>query len=116
MKSRLKLAVGGSALNDAAAFIEAWDRAEQGDLVEDRVVSFESWEGLSAIMSGPRLALLRHLHASPEASNEDLARALGRDPSRVAADVEALEEAGLVERRGTALHVTTDAIETQILL
>jgi predicted transcriptional regulator len=116
MSSRLKLGVGGTASDDGAAFIEAWSRAERGEDVQDRVVTFESWEGLSSVMSGGRLALLRHLHSTPEASPETVARALGRDTSQIASDLDALEEAGLVERSGTMLRVTADSIEAEILL
>lgn len=115
MSSRLKLIVG-TARDDAEAFADAWKRAEQGEPIESRVIAFESWEGLSAIMTGDRLSLLRHLHATPEPSSEALARSLGRDRADVAADIDALEGAGLIERSGRRLRVTTDSIEAEIRL
>lgn len=116
MRTKLTLGAGGSALNDAAAFVDAWERAERGETVRDRVVSFESWEGLSSVMSQQRLELLRHLHTTLEVSDEALARALSRNRMQVASDIEALESAGLVERSQSGLRVTADAIETEILL
>lgn len=43
----VKVVVGGSLAEDAAAFVEAWHRAERGEKVEERVLAFESWEGLA---------------------------------------------------------------------
>jgi hypothetical protein len=44
--------VGGGLEDDAAAFVNAWRRAERGEAVTDRVLTFESWEGLSTLMTG----------------------------------------------------------------
>jgi predicted transcriptional regulator len=116
VRSKTRFSVGGSALDDAAAFVNAWERAEDGGAIPEELVSFESWEGLSAVMSGERIALLLHLHATPETSDEALARALSRDRDQVASDLHALEEAGLVDRSRGVLRVTADSIETKILL
>jgi predicted transcriptional regulator len=116
MTSKAKLGIGGSALDDAAAFVDAWERPDGDAPVCDRVVTFESWEGLASVMSGERLALLKHLHARPELSDETLAQALNRDRGQVASDLDALEGVGLVERSGRGLRVTADAIATEILL
>ncbi len=45
-RSDLKVSVGGSIEDDAAAFLHAWHRAERGEPVNQRVLAFESWEGL----------------------------------------------------------------------
>ncbi len=93
-----KITVGGTAEDDAAAFLDAVGRAERGDAVDERVLSFQSWEGLASVMTGERYRLLRHLHAHPEPSVSALARALGRQYRRVHEDVTVLEGAGLVVR------------------
>ena len=88
-------------LDDAALkarFVSALRRAEAGEAVCESHVTFESWEGLSKVLTGKRLALLRHLHDRPAASVADLARVLGRDYKRVHQDVEILSVAGLIER------------------
>ncbi len=119
-----KIIVGGTAEDDAAAFLDAIDRAECGDAVHERVLSFQSWEGLASVMTGERYRLLRHLHAHPEPSVSALARALGRQYRRVHEDVTVLEGAGLVARdeapvrttkRGV-LRVTADTIQAEIRL
>jgi predicted transcriptional regulator len=56
------------------------------------------------------------VHDHPEPSISALARALGRQYSRVHADVAALEAVGLIVRADGALRVTTDRIMADIRL
>jgi predicted transcriptional regulator len=112
----LKVIVGGTIEDDAAAFIDAWRRAERGEDVNERVLSFESWEGLAKVMTGERYRLLRHLHEHPEPSISALARALKRQYRRVHADVTALEDAGLLDRSEGAVRATADRIRADIQL
>ncbi len=113
----LLVTVGGSAEDDAAAFVDAWERTERGQHVEpQRVLAFESWEGLSAVLTNERYRLLRHLHGHPEASVSALARSLGRQFRRVHADVTALEGAGLVDRSTGTVRTTADRIRADIQL
>lgn len=111
-----RLIVGGSLEEDAAAFLDAWRRAERGDAVDDRAVAFESWEALAGVMTGERYRLLRHVHAHPEPSISALARALGRQYRRVHADVAALEQAGLVDRSSGSVRASADRITAEIRL
>ena len=111
-----KILVGGTAADDAAAFLDAIARAKRGERVRERVLSFESWDGLASVLSGERYRLLRHLHAHPEPSVSALARALGRQYRRVHADVAALEGAGLVMRKGGKVRTTADKIRAEIRL
>lgn len=112
----LKIVVGGSIEDDAAAFLDAWHRADRGEQVNERVLAFESWEGLAAVMTGERYRLLRHLHGHPEPSVSALARALGRHYRRVHADVAVLEQAGLLERSAGEVRATADRISADIRL
>ena len=124
MSEDVKIIVGGTAEHDAAAFLDAVERAECGEAVHERVLSFQSWEGLASVLTGERYRLLRHLHTHPEPSVSALARALGRQYRRVHEDVTVLEDAGLVARdeasvwaakRGV-LRVTADMIRAEIRL
>ena len=115
-KAFMKLIVGRDAEDVAASFLDAIARAERGETVRERVLSFESWEGLAAVMTGERYRLLRHLHAHPEPSVSALARALGRQYRRVHADVAALEGAGLLARDEGAVRATASAIQAEIRL
>jgi predicted transcriptional regulator len=117
MTTDLKIIVGGRYQDDLAAFRSAWQRAENGEVLEeDRVLSFESWEGLASVLTGERFRLLKHLHMTPEPSVSALARSLGRQFRRVHADVTALEDAGLVDRSTGTVRATADRIQTEIQL
>lgn len=111
-----KVIVGGSLEEDAAAFVDAWHRAERGKPVDETVLAFESWEALVAILTGERYRLLRHVHTHPEPSISALARALGRQYRRVHADVAALEGAGLVDRSEGKVRARVDRITAEIRL
>jgi predicted transcriptional regulator len=114
--SDLKVIVGGSLAEDAAAFVDAWHKSERGDTVADHVLAFESWEGLASVMTGERLRLLRFLHADPQPSVSALARALGRQYRRVHADIAALEGAGLVTRSEGMVRTTADTVTAEVRL
>ncbi|MBN9560628.1 MAG: MarR family transcriptional regulator [Alphaproteobacteria bacterium] len=116
MTSPVKVIVGGAEEEDGAAFVRAWERAERGEKVHERVLAFQSWEALSSLLTGERYRLLRHLHAHPEPSVSALARSLGRQYRRVHDDVSALEGAGLVERTDGEVRAATDAIQAEIRL
>lgn len=112
----VRMLIGGRIEDDAAAFVAAWHQAERGRRVSDRVLAFESWEALSAVMTGERHRLLRHVHRHPEPSVSALARALHRQYRRVHADVAALEEAGLLDRSTGVVRTTADRISADIEL
>jgi predicted transcriptional regulator len=114
--SEVKIVVGGTLRDDTAAFLDAWRRTERSEAVSERVLAFESWEGLAQVMTGERYRLLRHLHDHAEPSVSALARALGRQYRRVHADVTALEQAGLLDRSTGAVTITTDKIQAEIRL
>jgi len=114
--SDVKLTVGGTLADDAAAFLNAWHRAEDGDVAAERALVFESWDALSRLMTGERYRLLRHIHAHPEPSISALARSLGRQYRRVHDDVTALVAAGLIERDAGSLHTTADHLTANIQL
>ena len=116
MTNELKIQVGGSVREDLAAFTRAWKRAEAGDLSQERILSFESWEGLASLMTGERYRLLRHLHAKPEPSINALARSLRRQYRRVHDDVAALERAGLIERADGVVRTTADRLSAVVTL
>ena len=114
--TELNITVGGSLVDDGVAFVDAWRRAEHGDFVNRRVLSFESWDGLSRVLTGERYRLLRHVHASPAPSISALARSLDRQYRRVHADVTALEQAGLLDRSHGQVRTTADRISAEIQL
>ncbi len=98
----------GEALDDMGRrFVDAWRRAELGELTKEnaeRHVGFKTFGAFSRIMTPKRLELLRHVHRHRARSIRALAVALGRDYRRVHEDVEALMEAGLMDRDDSGLH------------
>ncbi len=112
----VKVVVGGNLKDDATGFVNAWRRAERGEQVNERVLAFESWEGLATVMTGERYRLLRHVHEHPEPSVSALARALHRQYRRVHANVAALEQVGLLDRSQGAVRTTADRIRADIQL
>ena len=117
MTDDIKITIGSSLKDDLAAFRGAWEQAERGGTVHpERVLTFESWEGLASVMTGERYRLLRHLHAQPEPSVSALARHLERHLRRVQEDIRALEQVGLVDRSLVMVRTTTDRISVGIEL
>ena len=115
--SKLVLHSGEDVGQAAERFIHAWERAERGDAVEAEThVTFESWAGLAAVLTPKRVELLRHLHRCPAANVAELARAVGRDYKRVREDVEALVDAGLVDRQTGILRADYAEIRTAIVM
>lgn len=114
--SRLDVHVGGSFADTKKRVLEAIARVERGKAGGETHVTFETWEGLSAVMTPKRFDLVRHLHRTPAASVAALARSLRRDYKRVHEDVEALVAAGLVERSSAGLSAEYSEIRTRIAL
>ncbi|WP_376965820.1 MarR family transcriptional regulator [Azospirillum sp. A26] len=114
----LKITVGQSLRDIAAEVVAAVHRVERGEAVEpESSINFADWETLARTLTGKRLELLRHLHRQPTASVRALAMALRRDYSNVHADVQALTEAGLIERsEDGGLRAEYDGIQTRIAL
>jgi len=113
----IELHVGYDPATTRARFLNAIKHAEAGVVAPDSHVTFESWDGLSRVLSPKRLELLRHVRRAPAATVADLARALGRDYKRVHEDVEILTEACLLSRAGGGrIYAAYDEIRTVISL
>ncbi|MBT3787659.1 MAG: hypothetical protein HN725_16695 [Alphaproteobacteria bacterium] len=98
----------------ASRFTAAWKKAEAGEAVDERHLSFESWSALTQALSVKRLELLKWLNAHEEPSIRSLSKSLHRDYRRVHEDVQILRTAGLIA--GDSLHVECDRIHTEIAL
>lgn len=114
MTSEIKVQVGGDLSDDLVKFKEAWTRIEGGDRRPERIISFESWEGLASVLTGERYRLLRHLHAHPARSVNALAQSLRRQYRRVHDDVTILERAGLIVRTKHEVRTTADRLSTVV--
>jgi predicted transcriptional regulator len=113
----VKIAVGGGFEEEASSrFIDAWRRAERGEVFRQRHLAFESWDALVRVLTGKRMELLRYVRRHDVASIRALAKALGRDYSNVHADVQALTGAGLLDASSGGVRADYDAIETRIAI
>jgi len=120
-EQQLQVHIGESIDDLGRRFVDAWHRAERGELTAvnaERHVGFENFETFARIMTPKRLELLRYVHRHPARSIRALSAALGRDYRRVHADVEALAQAGLLDRdeRGLRADYRTVRMETTIAL
>jgi predicted transcriptional regulator len=115
--SDVKITVGGE-MEDAASrrFVDAWRRAEGGEVFQERHLAFENWDALARVLTGKRMELLRYVRRHNTTSIRSLAKALGRDYSNVHADVQALTIAGLLDTTDHGVRADYDAIETKIAI
>ena len=111
MGKELRVHVGETMDDIGARAISAWQRLERGESVDEKHVSFETWETMVRVLSPKRLELLRHIHRDPAKNIRTLALALGRNYRRVHEDVEALEAAGLLDRDKDGLRAEYDAFD-----
>ena len=115
--SDVKITVDGQMEEDASRrFVDAWHRAERGEIFHERHLAFESWDALVRVLTGKRVELLRYVHRHDVTSVRALAKALGRDYSNVHADVQALTAAGLLDATDGGVRADYDAIETKIAI
>jgi predicted transcriptional regulator len=115
--SNVKITVGGAMEKEASRrFIDAWHRAESGEIFHERHLAFESWDALARVLTGKRMELLRYVRRHKVTSVRALAKALERDYSNVHADVQALTAAGLLDVTNGGVRADYDAIETRIAI
>jgi predicted transcriptional regulator len=116
MRKELNIHVGGGFDAVSKRVVDAWRRAERGEKVGERHLTFVSWATLAKVMTPKRFELLRHLHRNPAANVASLARSLKRDYKRVFEDVGALAKAGLIERDKNGLRAEYTEMRTVIAL
>lgn len=115
----LQIHVGDNLDTMGRRFVDAWYRAERGELTEanaERHLGFETFELFARVMTPRRLELLRHVHRHPPRSIRALSIALGRDYRRVHEDVEALVAAGLLDRDAAGLHADYETVRMETLI
>jgi len=115
--SEIKITVGGNLKEDVSRrAIDAWHRAERGEIFHERHLAFENWDTLARVLTGKRMELLSYVRRNHVPSVRALAKALGRDYSNVHADVQALAKAGLLDATTKGVRADYDAIETRIAI
>ena len=115
--NEVKITVGGEMEQESSRqFIDAWHRAERGEVFHERHLAFENWDTLARVLSSKRMELLSYVRRNNVTSVRALAKALGRDYSNVHADVQALAKAGLLDATSKGVRADYDAIETRIAI
>ena len=117
MTKAVQVHVGDTLDSIGKRVIDAWHRAEHGELTPDNAeihIGFENWETMVRTLSPKRLDLLRHVHQHPARTVHALAQALGRDYRRVHEDVAALAEAGLLDRDKDGVRADYDAFDVRM--
>jgi predicted transcriptional regulator len=111
--SDMKITVGGAIEDEASRrFVDAWHRAESGEVFHERHLAFESWDALARVLTGKRMELLHYVRRHKVRSIRALAKALVRDYS----NVQALAAAGLLDIAGGGVRADYDTIETRIAI
>jgi len=115
--SNVRLTVGGNIKEQTSRrFIDAWHRAERGEVFHGRHLAFENWDALARVLTGKRMELLSYVRRNNVTSIRALAKALDRDYSNVHADVKALAGAGLLQATAQGVRADYDAIDTRIAI
>ena len=96
--TELTIHVGEGMEEMGRRFVSAWKRAEAGQTVNERHLTFATRQDAARVLSPKRLELLRQIHRHPAGSVKALAEAVGRDYKNVHMDVQALADAGLIDR------------------
>ncbi len=109
MSKELRVHFGETLDDIGARAISAWHRMKRGEEVNEKHISFETWETMVRVLSPKRLDLLRHVHQSPAKNVRALSLDLGRNYRRVHEDVAALLAAGLLDRNEEGLRADYDA-------
>ncbi|KAA5604704.1 hypothetical protein F1188_14930 [Roseospira marina] len=97
-------------------FVDAWHRAERGEEVDERHVTFIDLPALRAALTARRLALLRYVRHHEVRTVQALAAGLHRNEESVQADVDALTKLGLLTRTADHLVVPYGEINTMFVL
>jgi predicted transcriptional regulator len=106
----------GSLADMGQRFAGAWKKAESGQDVNERHITFCDLETLLATLTPRRLELLRHVRQHGAESVRALAATLGRDYKNVHVDVSALLAVGLLEQEGRKLAAPFSEIHADLLL
>ena len=106
----------GSLEDMGKRFVDAWQRAERGEPVQEMHATFLDLEAMLSTLSPRRLDLLRHVRQHGATNTRELAAALGRDYKNVHQDVAALEAVGLLVRDGRKLTAPWDEVQASVML
>jgi len=97
MNGKFRVHIGGPE-DMGQRFIDAWQRAERGEEVDEANVTFRDLETLLAALTPKRLQLLRYIRRNQARSIKAIATGLDRNYKNVHKDVQELTKLGLLCR------------------
>jgi predicted transcriptional regulator len=97
-------------------FVDAWQRAERGEEVDETNLTFRDLETLLAALTPKRLQLLRHVRRHHVPSVKALALDLRRDCKNVHRDVEELTRIGLLARTAERVTAPFGEVDARLVL
>ena len=97
-------------------FIDAWKRAESGEVFSETHHTFSRVDELLAVLTPERVELLRYVRRKECTSVEDLARALDRDLADIDRDVCALSALGLLTAAADGISAPYGVIEARLII
>lgn len=97
-------------------FVEAWNRAERGEAVDEAHVTFHDLPALLATLTPKRLDLLRYVRHHEVRNVRTLAADLQRDYKNVHRDVEALSKLGLLDRTNDKVVAPYAEVDARFVL
>ena len=106
----------GDAGDMGRRFVDAWRRAEAGEIVDETNLTFRDLESLLAALTPKRLNLLRHVRHHPAPSIKALAAELRRDYKNVHKDVKELTRLGLLARTENRVVAPFAEVEARFVL
>jgi predicted transcriptional regulator len=115
MTAKIQISVGTLA-DMGSRFASAWNRAADGEVVDETHITFLDVQSMLTALSPRRLELLRHVRQHGAGNVRELAEAIGRDYKNVHQDVETLLTAGLLLRDGRKLTAPWDELQASVSL
>ena len=97
-------------------FVDAWKRAQAGEVLDESHLTFLDLETLLAALTPKRLNLLRHVRHHPVPSIKVLATELHRDYKNVHRDVDTLIRLGLLARTPQGVVAPFAAVDARLVL
>jgi predicted transcriptional regulator len=97
-------------------FVDAWRRAERGEIVDETNITFRDLETLLAALTPKRLHLLRYVRRHEVRSVKSLAAGLRRNYKNVHKDVEELTKLGLLCRTPEQVVAPYAKLEARFVL
>ena len=97
-------------------FVDAWHRAERGEIVDETNITFRDLESLLAALTPKRLHLLRYVRRHEVRNIKALAAGLRRNYKNVHKDVEELTKVGLLFRTPEQVVAPYAEVEARFVL